>query len=489
MSGQSTVLSTGGATVPSSGLYTAMGIQQVQGLLNANNVVEEVWGQNGIPPVPTVPAGAQGTYVLAVPNNTDVGSVSIPAGYGAVVLGQGTSGTVTGGGANTSVLSAGSVDYSGDAGAVTFSGGPAGAGSVGGSLMDNATGAVFDLGGGTYSVTAGGNQQTIQIDDGTNAAIAASGNGDTVRLGDPPGSATISAALRAAQAPVAPSNVTLTLTGQGAAVSVYSGNNLIVDNNGLGSNTISGVGGSSTVFAGNKDVYYGGGGVTEFLSSTGAQTVFGGTGNDTVFNTQGGNIVYAEGSGTSHVFVGGTGTSSIFGNGSGAVFGGTGRIALMLDRGQDVFVGQGGSDSIYGGSVMPTVFGNNNENVSIIGSHAAFEVALGNNGVYNASLSNGGNNFFAQSSTGNTTLTGAVSTAPTGDNFVLLNNGAVNAHTVTITNWHTGDGFFLGNYSQADIQTMDNAIGAGGSSFKLSDGTTVVFQGQHPMHTGGNAAY
>ncbi len=487
MSGQSTVLSAGGATVPSSGLYTAMGIQQVQGLLNANNVVEEVWGQNGIPPVPSVPAGSQGTYVLEVPNGTNVGSVSIPTGYGAVILGQGTSGTVTGGAANTTVLSAGSITYSGDAGTIDETSTTPG---TTGSFTDNATGAVFDLGGGSYSVTAGGNQQTIQIDDGTAAAVVASGNGDTVRLGDPPGG-TSAAALRAAQAQVTPSAITLTLNGQGAAVSVYSGNNVIVDNNGLGSNTISGVGGSSTIFAGNKDVYYGGAGVTEFIGSATAQTVFGGTGNDTVFNTQGGSIVYAEGSGRNHVFVGGTGASSIFGNGSGAVFGDAGRISLMLDRGQDVFVGQGGADSIYGGSVTPTVFGNNNENVSIIGSHAAFEVALGSNGVFNASLSNGGNNFFALSSTGNTSLTGAVSTAPTGDNFVLLDNGAgsVNAHIVTISNWHTGDGFFLGNYSQADTQTMANAINGGGSSFTLSDGTTVVFQGTHPMHAGGNAAW
>ncbi len=488
MSGQATVLSAGGASVASSGLYTALGIQQVQNLLNANNVVEEVYGKNGIPPIPTVPAGAAGTYVLEVPNGTNVGSLAIPAGYGAVIFGQGSSGTVTGGGPNTTVLSAGSINYSGNAGVVDDTSTVPG---MTGTIVDNAAGAVFDLGGGSYSVTAGGNQQSIRLDDSAVAAIVASGSHDQVQLGDPPGSGgsptTLEAAAVAGAASVS-AVTTLKLTGQANAVTINGGNNLLMDSAGGGSNTISGVAGASTIFAGNNDVYYGGGSTTEFLSSTGAQTVFGGTGNDTVFNTQGGSILDVEGTGAKHIFVGGAGSSSIFGSGSGAVFAGAGgHLALVLGAGNDVFVGLGGADSIYGGNVTPTVFGANNEHASIIGSGNAFEVALGANSSYDASLSNGGNNFFATSTTGNTTLVGAF--AAKADTFNLINNGGSGDHTITVQNWHTGDGLFLGNYSQTDIQTMDTAIGGGASSFKLSDGTTVVFQGAHPTNASGHAIW
>ncbi len=497
MAGQSTVLSAdgGNVTVPSSGLWTATGIQQVQSLLFANNVHEFVYNQGptalalAAASIPTVPAGDAGTYVLEIQNGTAFGSLAIPDNYGAAIFGQGSTGSVTGGTGNTTVLSAGSISYSGNAGEVVETSTVAG---TTGTFVDNATGAVFDFGGGNYSVTAGGNQQKIQIDNSAQAAVVASGNNDTIILGDPTGSsppATLSDASRAlADAAALVPGTNLNITGRADVVTVNTFGNVIADHGG-GSTTISGISGASTIFAAANDVYFGGAATTEFISGTGAQTVFGGTGNDTVFNNPGSSLTYNEGTGSANVFVAGGGNSTIYGNGSGAVFGGSGQTALVLGNGNDVFVGgTGGSDSIYGGSVTPTIFGGSNENAQIVGSHASFVVAGGDNSSFNASLSNGGNNFFATSLTGNTTLVGANGPGP--DTFNIGSVAGGSAHTLTIENWHTGDGLFLGGYSQADVQTMDTAVLGGKSAFTLSDGTTVTFGGgPHPTHVSGNAIF
>lgn len=487
MSGTATVLSAGGATVPSSGLYTATGIQQVQTLLNqVNTITVEVYGQNGVPPVPTVPAGSAGTYVLEVPNGTTLsGALNIPGGYGAVIFGEGTSGTVTGGDAHTTVVSAGDITYTGAAGEIVASSTISGAT---GSFNDSASGAVFDLGGGAYSVTASGADEAVRVDNSAvGTVIDASGTGDNIVLGDPSGSG--GAAGAAAAGSGGPAYILhLTNSVPGGTVAVNTFGDLIDDAHGAGSTTISGISGSSTIFAANNDVYYGANAVTEFISSAGAQTVFGGTGNDTVFNTQGGSTVYNQGTGGGSIFVNSGGSdSTIFGAGAGAVFDNGGRTTLVMNTGNDVFVGLGGSDSIYGGNVVPTVFGGSNENAKIIGSHSAFVVALGNNGAYDASLATGGTNFFALSSTGNTTLSGAAQ--GTADTFNLVRSGGGTAHTITIDNWHAGDGLFLAGYATSDIQTMDQAILGGAKSFTLSDGTTVSFSGAAPTHAIGSAIF
>ena len=72
MSGQSTVLSSHGASVPASGFYTAQAIDQVQALLNNAAATVEVYGVGGVPPIPTVPAGQSGNYVLIVPNGDSI---------------------------------------------------------------------------------------------------------------------------------------------------------------------------------------------------------------------------------------------------------------------------------------------------------------------------------------------------------------------------------------------------------------------------------
>ena len=493
MAGQSTVLSADGGqvSVPSSGLWTATGIQQVQSLLFANNVVEVAYGQNGAPPAPAIPAGSTGTYMLEVANGMSAGSLAIPDGYGAVIFGQGSSGTVTGGNATTMVLSAGSIDYSGNAGMVDQTSTVPG---TTGTFVDNAAGAMFDLGGGSYRLTAGGAQQTIRVDEGAQTAIVASGDGDSITLGDPAGSNSSvtgvfnNARVLGAEAAGVVAGNNIRITGRGDAITVNSFGNIIGDG-GAGSTTISGVTGSSTIFAANNDVYFGAAAVTEFISGAGSQTVFGGTGNDTVFNSAGGNVVYNEGSGSNNIFVDGAGgNSTINGAGAGAVFGGSGHINLVLGNGNDVFVGgTGGSDSIYGGSVTPTIFGGSSETMQVVGSHASFIVADGTNSTLSGALTNGGDNFFASSAVGNTTLVGSTGSGAESFNLDSVSGGT--AHTITIENFHTGDALFLNGYNTADIQTMDTAIVGAKSSFTLSDGTTVTFQGAQPTHASGSAIF
>jgi hypothetical protein len=478
MSGTPTVLSTHGASIPSSGFYTAQAISQVQALLNNAAAVVEVYGQNGVPPIPAVPPGEAGDYVLVVPNGVTVPStLSLPDGYGAVVLGTGTDVTLTGGGANTTVLSAGALDYTGAAGSVADSGGS-------GTVDDSAAGAIVALGGGAFSVTMAGNQQAVNVDDGGSASVVSTGIGDVYAFGDPTTSGALQAAIDDA---TVPSNVLdLAATSQNSLVNLLSNNNVVYDN-GFGSSTINGIGGAATVFAANNDVYYGGAASLLFIGAGSSQTVFGGTGNNTVFgNTAADKIVDNLSSGF-NIFVAEASAATVFGAGTGAVFGGTGSTELILGNGNDVFVGGGGTDTVYGGNTTPTVFGGTNENLNIVGSHAAFEVALGDNDVMNASLSDGGNNFFALSSDGNTTLIGAA--GGTEDNFVMVSTAGGTAHTVTIENWHNGDGLFLANYGAADIARMDNALNGGAASFTLSDGTTITFQGNHPTHGVGSVGF
>ena len=481
MAGQSTVLSVGGSvTVPSSGQWTAAGIQQVQSLLNANNVVTVLYGTGGVPPAPSVPAGDFGTYVLEVPNGTAVGSLAIPDNYGAVILGQGSSGSISGGTANTTVLSAASLmSYSGNAGEVVQTATLPGATAT---IVDNAVGAVFDLGGGAYSVTAGGNQQNIQIDPSAKVALVASGSGDTIQLGD----------SSIASGPSTVTGTNLRINGIDASVTVNSFNNIISDRG--GSATIAGITGSSTIFAGNNDVYYGAGATTEFIALGGAQTVFGGTGNDTVFNG-GSNVVYNEGANSAstgnNIVVNESGNMTVNGaaGGAGAVFGGVAgsSTTLILGNSKDVFVGgTGGSDSIYGGNVSPTVFGGSNESLKIVGSQSSFIITGGSNSTYDASATSGTDHFFSTSTLGNTTL---IASSGGIDTFQLSSVAGGTQHVIDIQNWHTGSALFLNGYSAGDVQTMDTAISGGSSHFTLSDGTTVQFTGNQPTHANGSSIF
>ena len=482
MAGQATVLAVGGATVPASGFYTAQGIVQVQALIATASVPggAQVVIYDPAASIPAVPPGLEGKYVLVVPNNAG-GTFTVPHGYGAVVLGQNTDVVVRGGDATTAILSAGALDYQGAAGLVDASSGE-------GKIVDSAVGGVIDLGGGSYTVTGAGDRQTIQVDNGKDF-INAAGVGDNILLGDGPPFDGFTQLFPGASA-ISGSEVTV--SGSNSKITVNGTGYLLTDNRGAGANTITGAYGSVTVFAANNDMYVGAGAVVEFIGSGSAQTVIGGSGADVVFG-QAGQIVYNEGGGSGHIFVGGTvpgvSQATVNGAGSGLVFGGSGSTLLNLGNATDTFIaGVNGRDSIFGGSTVATVFGNSNETLSIVGTHYGLEMAVGSNNVLDATQSYGGNNFFALASGGNTTLMG--SAIGTGiDTFNIATAAGAQAHSVVIDNWRSGDGVFLSGYSANDVQAMDAAVNAGSASFSLSDGTTVTFNGAHPMHAVGTVAY
>ncbi len=481
MSGQLTVLSAGGATVPASGNYTALGLAQVQNIFNQASIAGGatiVTFDPAHPTIPTVPAAQFGQFILIVPNTvTQALSLAIPSGYGAVILGRGTNATVTGGDPTTRIVSGGVIDYSGAAALVDASAGT-------GSINDSQANAIIEVGGGAYSVTASGAGAVIRVDNGGPDFIAA-GAGEFIQLGNGNGGQTYNELYQFASTV---SSATVT-TGFGDVVTVNGTGYLIVDNNaGAGATTIDALYGSSTVFAGTGDVYQGQGGTatTEFIAGGAAQTVFGGASNDSVFGNAG-SIVYNQGAGGFSYFIGGSGLATVNGGGAGAVFGGSGSTLFNLGNSNDVFVGGSGDDTVVGGASIPTVFGGGNETVHVEGSHVAFVLPTGANAVMDASGALGGTNFFALGSQGNVTLIGANSGV--GDTFQVVSVAGGQVHTIDIQNWHTGDGLFLSGYGAADVATLDSTINAGGTSITLSDGATIRFDGPHPGHAIGGAGF
>jgi hypothetical protein len=167
------------------------------------------------------------------------------------------------------------------------------------------------------------------------------------------------------------------------------------------------------------------------------------------------------------------------------------------------------SDTVIGTASSPqaTVWGNNNENVTIMQPGASLAsgkgnefVAWGSADTINAMNANGGNTFIAwnaslpsgTSFTGDTTLVGSNAG---NDAFVIFSakegglTAASAAHTITIDNWQASDLLYLSGYSSADISTAQTALTADagkGGSFTLSDGTKFVFTGVSPTTLGHN---
>jgi hypothetical protein len=481
MSGILTVVAAGGATVRATGTYTAIGLAQVSAILNQASMAgsSNVVVYDPSTGIPTPPSGS--TYVLIVPNDITIPlSLTVPDTYSAVILGEGTNATVNALNPNIQILSGGILNFAGSATLVDGSGGS-------GTITDTAINAVIDIGGGSYSVDASSGHETVDYDNGLATITAVN---DSLVLGD----GTMDAAYFL-EFPAASSVTGTKVHSNGRnAVTLNSNGNLILDNSGTGSNTISGVYGTSTVFAGANDLYdaRNNPAAVKFIADSIAgttQTVFGGTANDTVFGAAA-NVLYEQGSGAASYFVAGSGDSTVIANGSGAVFGGTSTSGTLFNTGtgNDYFVGGGGSDTIEAGvNPSASVFGGNNEHIFLDNTALAYVMPLGNQDTIDASGTEGGTNFFSYG-TGNVTLIGNA-TAPTPDLFIVYSVNATAPHTITIENWHTGDGLFLQNYGPADVATFDQAFAEGGSTVTLSDGTTVQFEGAHPQHSGGNAAY
>ena len=389
--------------------------------------------------------------------STASGSFSVGGGY-PVVTYQG-SGTLTGADSSTAVV--GIINYAGGAGTVISGNTGTGPGNV----SDSLGGALMSFAGGNNTVSASGNGQKINLDAGNNW-IDAIGAGQMYAQDG--GSSTINSSASTS----------------GTSTAMASGGNLTFLGFGAGGDVVSASGANTNL---------------QFLGiGGGTDSVYGGAGADTVFA---GSAVYHGGTG-SDLFVGGSGMTTLYGASNETVYSGSGGGDWnFASNSKDFFDAAGGTSSamaadtvmLASGSVASNVWSANNENLTL-GSQSgastgAVVVAYGNNDSINMTNSAGGNTVVmwnvnlssTQAFTGNTTLTGSSAghdvVVMFGSLFGLASEGA---HTITIDNWQSTDVLDLSSgYSAAQAQAATTAL-AGGSSFTLSDGTTVQFNGAKP---------
>ena len=343
--------------------------------------------------------------------------------------------TITGGGANTAIIGqGGNLDYSGGAGQVFASNGT-------GLIADTAEVATITAIDGTYTVSGTGQDRYVL--GGAAASVTASSGGGS------------SAVL------------------QGGVV--YTAGQ---------SDTITATAGVSTVFGTTGDVYSGQAATVYFVGVGSTNTVFGGAGADTVY---GNGSVFVGGSGNK-IFAGSASTSSgvYAGSGAATIQAGAAGDLIYLQNGQNRVVSGGGNDTIWGsesGTIAPTIFGvNNSYELLVSGMSGALVIGLGNNTTLDGANTSGGLNFFANPEYGNQTFIGS-SAGP--DNF-YIGFQTVGDSLITISNWQTGDTLNLSAFGAADQATAAAALTGGGSGlFKLSDGTTVAFNGYHPTTQNG----
>ncbi len=379
----------------------------------------------------------------------------------------------------------------------------------------------------TTTITANGPSETIDIGNGAKTTVNLTGN-DTINIGT--GAPTAPALMNAAGIAPTPAPVSVTsvnsMSGVGNTFNIaanatgFATANIVLQ---LGSSdTVNVAGGIDSIFGNANDLVNNVSGSVDFVGQSSASTVFGGTGQTTVFAISGGQVFdvgTATQSSNSNVFVGGSVASTInAGTGGGVFFGGShGDLYNIGTSSVQTFVGTGGNDTVNGAdsTVAPTLFALGTDHMQLIGTPqitvVAFEGAAGSTvagagGTVDASSTTANNVFFTgYGSTGNETLIGsAATTGATHDIFEVgaasLGGAAASSvpANITITNWHSGDAFFLIGYGAADNQTMDAATtvsaqpGANsGLTFTLSDNTKVTFVGSHPtnFNTTANAIF
>ena len=280
-------------------------------------------------------------------------------------------------------------------------------------------------------------------------------------------------------------SVNLLTIGLGDRVDANTGTSTIF---GSAENAIN-VGAGSVFFVGGADSVVG--------LQNAASTIVGGTANTTVFATAG--DVFNVGTSLRNVFVGGaSGASTInVGTGGGEFFGGSHGDLYNAGTGPyQLFIGQGGSDTINGGvgTTSPTIYALNAEKMTLTAALPPVTlVAFTHGGVIDASGTSGGNVFFAgYGQSGSQTLVGSTTGS---DVFVAGSNPASTDTHLVIADWHAGDVFYLTGASPADVFTMDNTIannaasGSGDLSYVLSDKTLISFVGDHPTNFADNAAF
>ena len=468
MSGNSTVVQIGSAAVSTTGGLTGKLLDQLKlALVGVNTTNTSSVSTPGTSANPiTIPSGTGAVNI----STADSGLISVPSGYQFVVY-QG-SGTLTGGNANTVVI--GDLNYRGSAGTVI------GTGTGSGTVVDTTAGAQFAMATGNELVFGLGNNQTFQFDSGYSTLVA----GNSVQSG---------------------SSEAVSVDGTASVIGFYVGATDFMQTGGsetmyagAGVSTLMAMSGNTVFFGSNAgDVVSLGSGNAEILNTNetgagaGITSVMAGTGSDTIF-AQGG-VNYHGGSGNSF-FIGGPGSSTVYTAANETAFGGTGGDVVSVAAGSKLlFIGVGGADTIMGGTIAPTVWGNTNEQMTVADSvQSGIYILYGNNDQMNLASTGGHSHIIGLDGgafAGNATLT--MSTAGN-DSLVLFSpnqfgmTGAT--HTLTVANWQASDLLDLTfasingqtfGYTQSNVSAAQAALSAG-HSFTLADGTTVMFTGAKP---------
>jgi hypothetical protein len=452
MPGNGTVVTIGHATVsvPSSAALTGLLLASLRSALEGEHVDElpSVVGTVTVP-APTGPGNA--ALVIPEADDGEGKQISLPPGYQSVIY-QGL-GSLTGGDAHTAVLGD-FISYDGPAGTVI------GTGSIGGAVSDTTPDAVMSFAAGANSVTAGGSGQTVMADAGTNWIEARERRQFFEQSG---GASTVNSS----------SSVS------GASTAVATGGDMTFFGFGSGDDVVS-VSGTSTRL--------------QFLGNGGIDTITAGAGADTIFA---GAAVYHGASG-SDLFVGGTGMSTLYGAANETIYSGSGGgVWNLAPNSSDAWMGGGGADTVMlgAGTTAAQLWTDNDESLSLgaaSGTSGGVIIAFGQNTnidmtnaagndtvlLWNAQIGGAGGFAF----TGNTTLTASNAGH---DLFAMFGAAPFGAgteapHTIVVNNWQASDIFDLSTgYSAADAQAATQALAAG-SSFTLSDGTTVQFNGAKP---------
>lgn len=447
-----TTVAVGGVTVSTSGALTGALFQKFNSVMAAASTAGTL--NVASPTGTTFPAPISGDTNILVVQSSVTGTITVPAGYQYIVYNG--NGTITGGGAGQAVI--GDLNYSGGAQTVAAAPSVSSATDV---VSDTLTGAVLSFANGSNTVTAAGAGQTVNLDAGASYVVMQATGQIINQTG---GSSTLTSNVSTV------GNDTVMLTGGSMQFNAFGAGGDVVSVGGNASLEVIGAGGATS-------------------------SIFGGSGSDTVVI---GSAVYTGGTGNS-LFVGGSGSSTVYTAAADTMFSGAGGgMYNFTSNSNDLWLGGGGADSINiaagTSSVQPVIWGHNNESATITAAASAkgavivalgaseslnFAGAAAGNTVvlWNAQI--GGNDF-----AGNTTLTASSAGKDVFAMFAgTLNGGAAEAaHTITINNWQASDTFALsGGYTSAQAAAATSAL-ATGSSFTLSDGTTVQFNGVKPTN-------
>jgi Ca2+-binding RTX toxin-like protein len=298
---------------------------------------------------------------------TGVATVSGDSGNDSVILQAGNTGTVNGGAENDSIHAVGAVgsmQLFGGAGADIFNTtSTANAQTIIGGL-DSSDGndTVLTAGGADWVFGNGGND-TVNAGGGNNTVIGGFGNdsiftvaGADLALGNQ-GNDTLNTFPGADTAYGGQGNDSLFIGagGPGALGFGNEGNDTI---DGTGTTPVTMVGGQDSADGNDtmigssvSDLIFGNGGADTINMGLNAfaDTVWGGSGNDSIVDTGGGNNLVAGNESNDTVFISAAGQNT--------VFGGQGNDSVATDGGRDTLQGNEGNDTIRGGGDIDTVAG------------------------------------------------------------------------------------------------------------------------------------